>query len=360
LDIKNRRYIGNKNKLLGFISNSIEKEGLIFDSVADLFAGTGVVSEYFLKKGKNVLINDFLYSNFIFYNTWFSKEKFDYAKIKKIMEELNKLNPAHLIDNYFSINFGGNYYHLNDAKKIGEIREQIEILYLKNKINKREYYILLTSLMYTADKAANTVGHYEMFLSSPPKEKKIFLCMPNISEYKGHVKIFKEDANILSKKIKADLVYIDPPYNARQYANFYHLLENLANWKKPEVFDKGRKMKRKEIMSEYSRCNAKEVFENLINSLRAKYIVVSYNNTYNAKSTASNNLISFGEIKNILNKVGKINIYKKNYKYFNSGKTNFKRHKEYLFICHTKDRTLHKGSQSKSLITINPTTQSQY
>ncbi|MBU4457771.1 MAG: DNA adenine methylase, partial [Candidatus Omnitrophica bacterium] len=36
---------------------------------------------------------------------------------------------------------------------------------------------------------------------------------------------------------KCDVAYIDPPYNARQYINFYHVLENLAKWEKPVEFE---------------------------------------------------------------------------------------------------------------------------
>ena len=50
------------------------------------------------------------------------------------------------------------------------------------------------------------------------------------------VSIFNQDANILAKKIKADIVYIDPPYNSRQYSRFYHVLENITKWEKPKLY----------------------------------------------------------------------------------------------------------------------------
>jgi adenine-specific methyltransferase len=49
-------------------------------------------------------------------------------------------------------------------------------------------------------------------------------------------KIFNENANDLVRKIKCDVIYIDPPYNSRQYFGAYHLLENIAMWKKEPVF----------------------------------------------------------------------------------------------------------------------------
>ena len=65
-NLQNRRYIGNKFKLLSFIDSVIETEGVEFSIFADLFAGTGVVSEHFLSLGKKVIVNDNLYSNFVF------------------------------------------------------------------------------------------------------------------------------------------------------------------------------------------------------------------------------------------------------------------------------------------------------
>ena len=78
MEIYNRRYIGNKRKLLMNIEKAvidyIGEEKYIF---ADLFGGTGVVAEHFAKKGYKVIVNDILYSNYIFYRTWIGNEKVD-------------------------------------------------------------------------------------------------------------------------------------------------------------------------------------------------------------------------------------------------------------------------------------------
>ena len=132
-----------------------------------------------------------------------------------------------------------------------------------------------------------------------------------------------------SKQIKC--IYIDPPYNSRQYSRFYHLLENLVKWKKPKL--EGIALKPPvENMSEYCRSNAPHVFADLIDNLQCKFIAVSYNNTYNSKSSSSKNKISLEQIEEILNKKGVTKRYERSYKYFNSGKTDFKDHKEILFI----------------------------
>ena len=197
---------------------------------------------------------------------------------------------------------------------------------------------MISALLYSMDKISNTVGHYESFLNKEPEYKNLKISYMNIKKYNAKSYIYNEDANNLVKKIKVDVMYIDPPYNARQYANFYHLLENVAEWKKPKVYNKAKKMERKNIMSEYCKANAKAVFEDLIKNIDAKYIIVSYNNTYKAKSTSSVNSITYEDMVKILEKKGKLKIYETDYKFFNSGKTNLDKHKERLFICKVKGK----------------------
>lgn len=333
IKINNRRYIGSKTSLLSNIEEAINEHISMKDfTIADPFSGTGVVANYFSDKGHKVFVNDILYSNFVAYNTWMAGSEIDKNKIKGILKEFNNINPEEIEENYFSEVFGGKYFHINDAKVIGEIREKIENM--KSEITEREYYALLTSLLYETDKIANTCGHFESFLNKEPIEKKVNLRMPEIKETKNRNEIYCEDANQLVKKIKADVVYIDPPYNARQYVNFYHVLENLALWQKPrELEGNSMKFKRNHLKSGYSKSKAPELFKDLIENINAKLIVVSYNNTYNARSGASNNKISENQIINILSAKGKLTKKEIKYKAFNAGKTDFNDHKEYLYIC---------------------------
>ena len=69
------------------------------------------------------------------------------------------------------------------------------------------------------------------------------------------------DTNAIASTIEADLVYIDPPYNSRQYCDAYHLLENVARWEKPEVFGVAKKMDRTSLKSAYCTQKAVKVFD---------------------------------------------------------------------------------------------------
>ena len=250
-----------------------------------------------------------------------------YIKITKA-EYYNNINPDTIEDNYFSDNFGDKFFDYKNSKLIGHIREDVERR--KVALTHKEYAILLTSLIYSIDKIANTVGHFDAYI------KKNILYHPLSIQLirpldPQCVEIYREDSNILAENITADVAYIDPPYNSRQYSRFYHIYENLVTWEKPELFGVAMKPKAQN-MSAYCTSSAPVAFRDLISKLKVKYIVISYNNTYESKSGSSKNKITLEQIKSILEERGTTKIYDCDHRYFNAGKTNFAKHKELLFI----------------------------
>jgi adenine-specific DNA-methyltransferase len=328
LTIEKRRYIGCKAKLIDWIFNIIQQEAPGLRTFCDIFAGTAVVANAAINLYEKVILNDFLYSNNVIYKAFFGEGDYEENKIKQIIEEFNSIKDEEIIDNYFSDSFGNKYFDYVTAKRIGYIREKIEErrIYLTDK----EYNILLATLIYNIDKLANTLGHYEAYIKKDIPVKKMVL-VPIYVRSLANVEIYREDSNKLARHIEADIVYLDPPYNSRQYSRFYHLYETLVKWDKAELF--GTAMKPKcENMSEYCRTNAVKAFEDLILNIKAKYIVVSYNNTYSPKSSSSTNKIKQEDIVDILNKRGPTKIYEHKHQFFNAGKTEFDNHKEFLFV----------------------------
>ena len=328
--LQNRRYIGGKHKLIEWIFSILHKE-CKGDSFTDIFAGTGIVSAVASKHFNQIILNDFLHSNHVIYQAFFGKGEWNQLKINNIIRDYNNINGEDLEENYFSKNFGGKYFSKNSARIIGFIRENLEEN--KQNLTEREYYILLSSLLYTIDKIANTVGHYDAYFKKDSIEDIFFMRPIDPIEVKD-VLIFKEDANLLAKKIKTDIVYIDPPYNSRQYSRFYHVLETLVKWDKPTLHGVALKPE-PENMSDYCRTTAKDKLAELVKDLDAKYLVVSYNNTYDSKSNSSQNKITLKEIQDILNSKGKTKVFEKDYRHFNAGNTDFNNHKEYLFVTET-------------------------
>lgn len=330
--LHNRRYIGSKHKLIDWIF-SILLEKCKGNSFADIFAGTASVAAVASKHFSKIIVNDFLHSNNVIYQAFFGNEKWSANKVAGLIDKYNKISHQELSPNYFSDNFGGKYFSVGSAKMIGFIRADIEKQ--KNKLNEREYSILIASLLYSMDKIANTVGHYDAYFRKESIIDELLLKPIEPIEMES-VSINREDANALVKHIEADIVYVDPPYNSRQYSRFYHILENVTKWERPELYGTALKPLA-ENMSDYCRVSAYDRFNELIKDIKANNIVVSYNNTYESKSSSSRNKVTLPQIKDVLERKGSTEIFAKDYKHFNAGKTNFHNHKEYLFVTKVSD-----------------------
>lgn len=330
--LQNRRYLGNKFKLLGFIEDIVSDKCNEYDSFCDLFAGTGVVGERFNKENIKIISNDFLNSNFVCIDTFLGTKTNLYQLPKKI-DYLNNINTKE--DNYFSENFGNTYFTLSNARKIGHIREKIEEISETGP----EKNALICSLIYAVDKVANTVGHYDAFRKKLDSLQTIKMLVPEVRFYNNRKnEIYKENANILIKRISCDVLYIDPPYNSRQYSDAYHLLENLAEWKKEPVRGKAKKIDRSHIKSDYCLKTASSAFGDLILNADCKHILLSYNNTGNTKDGRSNARICDEFIIDILKRKGDVEVFEKQYKAFNTGKSISGGNIERVFYCQVKQK----------------------
>lgn len=332
ISLSSRRYIGSKTKLLDWIFDTINENTDGIHTFCDIFAGTGVVAERALTKYDNVIVNDLLYSNNVIYKAFFKDGEWNKDKLCDILTEYNSIIPDNLDENYFSKNFGGKFFEYSESKRIGYIRQDIEDR--KSEITEKEYNILLATLIYNIDKIANTLGHYEAYIQKPIPHKQLVLKLIAAKNYKN-IEIHKEDSNQLARRIHSDLVYIDPPYNSRQYSRFYHLYETLVKWDNPELHGVAMKPA-PENMSEYCSNRAAKAMKDLVSNLDTKYIAVSYNNTYNSKSSSSENKIQLEELFQILNDIGPTRRFEQSHRAFNAGKTEFKDHKEFLFITRVK------------------------
>ena len=326
--LQNRRFLGNKYKLLGFIEDIVNEKCNGFDVFCDIFAGTGVVSERFNEKNIKVIANDFLVSNYMPLKTFLGTSEINFEEIQSEINLLNDLEASD--DNYFSEHFGNTYFALENARKIGAIRDKIDEI-AKNE-NKK--VVLITALLYAVDKVANTVGHYDAYRKKLDTVQPLYLLVPDFEPGNNpNNEVYKEDANQLIRKIGCDVLYIDPPYNSRQYSDAYHLLENLVTWKKPPVHGKAKKMDRMHIKSDYCLQSASKAFADLISNANCKHILLSYNNTGKSKDGRSNARINDEQIINILKSRGEVDIFERDYKAFTTGKSNIDGHRERVFYC---------------------------
>jgi adenine-specific DNA-methyltransferase len=339
VSITQRRYLGSKTKLLPFIDSILKKERAEFQSFADIFGGTGAVADYFHGRA-DVVVNDILESNYQCYLAFLGQERIRVSFLNQKLLEYNGLEINKLRANYFSKNFANTYFDLENSKRIGYIREDIEKLFLQEEINKREKAYLITSLMYAMDRIANTVGHYDAYRKVEILFKPLILRPLKIDDQKHKVFAHKEDANELVKKISTDVVYIDPPYNSRQYSDNYHLLENIADWKKEPVYGVAKKIDREHLKSRYSQKSAGDAFSDLINNIDAKFILVSYNDMGTRGNSRSQSRISDIEIISALERRGKVKIYEKDFNQFTTGRSNTSDLKERVFFCRVNDKNI--------------------
>ena len=326
--IESRRYIGCKTKLVDWIFNLIDEYTHDVHSFCDIFAGTGVVAFRALQKYERVVVNDFLHSNNVMYRAFFAPIEWNKGKVQAIIDEFNTINPDKVRENYFSKNYGGKYFYHETAKLVGHIRERLKDM--RSKLTEKEYAVLLASLIYSIDRHANTMGHFDAYHHKAPATHQFQMRMIDVGSYEG-VEIHQEDSNQLARQLNVDLTYLDPPYNSRQYSRFYHVYENLVQWKKPQLYGTALKPK-EENMSDYCRSSAFKAFTDLVSHIGSRYLVVSYNNTYHSKSSSSENKIKLEQLEEVLNKCGNTQVFNHEFKAFNSGKTEFDDHREYLFI----------------------------
>ena len=243
----------------------------------------------------------------------------------KLLEHLNSLKGQEgFIYNNYCMGSGSerNYFSDFNGKKCDAIRQELEKLYKNKEIDKHQYNYFLASLINSIDKYANTVSIYGAFLKSLKKraEKNFKLELLPIIEGNKKGKVYNEDVNSLIKKVKGDILYLDPPYNARQYSTNYHLLETISRYDNPVIKGKtGLRACNKQKSKFCSKPQVNQVFEELISNADFKYIFLSYNDE---------GLMKLEDIKRILEKYGEYRCFATNYKRFKSDKDKNRNYKK--------------------------------
>jgi adenine-specific DNA-methyltransferase len=343
-------YIGSKYKLLHFVKDTICRvagSDLSQKIFCDLFAGTGIVGRTFKSLCKTIIANDCEYYSYVL-NKNYIGNCFDIPDKQQYIDELNELS---LIDHGFIYQHyclgGGNheterqgskhgrqYFSDFNGKKIDAIRQGIEMWRTTGRIGDNLYYFLLASLLESADKLANTASVYGAYLKHLKKSaQKELILEPadfTVHHHSGNAHthaVFNEDSNTLINTIEGDILYLDPPYNARQYGANYHLLNTIAKY--DHFVPHGKTGLRHYQKSAWCRRGKVEKeFDNLLNNAttqrsdgtgaRFKYIFLSYNNE---------GLMSLETIKKIMAQYGHYDLASTNYQRFKADREGNRIHK---------------------------------
>lgn len=310
-------YIGSKYSLLDFLETTIEEvtgykngDNYIF---ADLFAGTGIVGQTYKAKGCTVISNDIQYYSYVLNKHYIENiPELDTS----LLATLNALEPVEgfIYKNYCEGSGSSrNYFTNENGMKCDAIRIELERLHSTGQINDHLYFYYLASLVNSIDKYANTASVYGAFLKHIKKSAQKDFQLELLPVVSGSIgEAYNDDINILARKIHGDVLYLDPPYNARQYCSNYHVLETIARYDNPELSGVTGLRDSSDQKSKFcSKRTVSETFEDLIKNAQFKYIFLSYNNE---------GLMSLDTIKEIMSRYGEYSFFTKEYRRFKADK----------------------------------------
>lgn len=276
------RYMGSKEKLLPYIDSALKN--IKYDSVLDLFSGSGVVSYFFKTLNKRVISNDYMT-----FTSDFTKALIENSHVTLNDKDVNFLinNKPEKIDNFVSSNFKGLYYSDEDNEFLDLIRTNYKCL--KNPYKKA---LVMSSLARACIKRRPR-GIFT-FTGNRYYDGRKDLNISLKDHFLNAVKIYNKAVfdnkrkNIsLNKDFRdideeADLIYLDPPYYSplsdNEYVRRYHFVEGLAkDWKNVEIQWNTKTHKIKNYPSPFStKKGTYEAFEYLFKKYSNKKLLVSY------------------------------------------------------------------------------------
>ena len=355
------QYIGNKQSLVPIIYSIIKEHNVKGETFLDLFAGTHSVGNFFKTKGYTVFANDWQYYSYVLGKAII--ENIEQPLFEGLSNEiiftcetssnyeivLKYLNSLEWIKGFFYENYCPTgtmnkeyqrlYFTDENGMKFDAIRTKIEKWKNNNLLTENEYFILIATAMEYMDKVSNTTSVYGAFLKKFKKSAlKPILLKPLMLNFHGkNHQVFQEDASILVKNVSADIIYLDPPYNTRQYAPNYHVFETMALYDNPVLYGKTGIRNYEHQKSDFSsKIKVKDAFANLIENIcntETKYVVLSYNNE---------GILPKEYILTVLNKYGEVIVEEIDYKRYRSDSDNEKRRYkdtnsviEYVYILKT-------------------------
>lgn len=330
------RYIGNKSKVLNEIDRLINKKGLNKKGLTffDAFTGTATVAHHY-KNIYHLLANDNLYFSYIIAEAKLNSKATMFEKLGfNPFEYFNNVDTSNCIGfiakNFAPVLSDRMYFSDENARFIDFIRQTINDWYMTDKITENEKYFLIASLIESVSKVANVAGVYGSFLKTwDPRAVKRMVYLPiNTEPYVDDLaEIYNDDILNVIKKVKGDILYLDPPYTKNQYSIQYHLLETIALYDNPILKGKTGARDMHMYTSDFSReGNVHIAFEELIANANFKHIILSY---------SSDGIMSKEYIESILKRYGKNETYefiKFSYRQYKNSKAEDRdNHCEYLF-----------------------------
>jgi adenine-specific DNA-methyltransferase len=302
------RYIGNKTKLLPFLSDVLLQLGVTPGRAHDAFAGTASVARSLKAAGWRVESSDVMTYSYVFQRAYVVARHGPDARrvaagdadlrramghmpavrdgLSVLAEYLSTwVEPEHgFISQHFSATGGRMYFTDENARRIDAARHTLERWREAELVSDDAYYLLLAAIIEGADRVANTAGIYAAYIKKwQPNATKTFRMQPARPVSRaGGSRAHRDDAATVAKRVgPIDLLYVDPPYNARQYSGYYHIPELIAQgWfgTPPVVRGKtGLPVHRQPPSLWCNKVGAARALEELLAATGARHVLVSYN-----------------------------------------------------------------------------------
>lgn len=207
------------------------------------------------------------------------------------------------------------YFTLDAARRIDAIRTQLNDWHTTAAISDDEYYILLATLLEAADAVANTAGVYAAYIKSWQSNalRTLRLRLPAIGaaprplrSRRARCEAHQGDVSALAPDLgRFDLLYLDPPYNTRQYSGYYHVPELIAKgWfgELPVLRGKTGLLSDAKKSEWSTRAGCVAALDRLLAAADADHVVLSYN---------SEGIIPEAEIQRIFRAHGRPGTYRR-------------------------------------------------
>ena len=341
------RYIGNKENVVPRIDEILPRKHVVGENLFDFFAGTTSVGKYYKRLGYRVESSDFMYFSYCLQKAYIENNTvprferllpelriapldFFVTPLEQVIAYLNTLDPEQgFIYTHYTPRGTANlpqprmYFSDENGGKIDAIRRQIELWREAGMLLESEYYILLASLIESVSFYANVAGVYAAFYKKwdPRAIKPLMLRPIEILVNNRENRAYHADSMTLLEQIDTDILYLDPPYNERQYAPNYHVLETIARNDNPEI--RGVTGMRNYTTQRSRFCKATSALDDLDRiacEATYRYLVLSYN---------SEGIMSSEKIVEVLSRYGDVEMEQFEYLRFksnNNGLASTKRH----------------------------------
>jgi adenine-specific DNA-methyltransferase len=296
------RYIGNKTKLLDFIGRVLGERRIDGGTAVDPFTGTASVARALKARGFRVVASDMMEYAYVFARAYVVAAELpsvpvladrldlpddSLAAAARHLEAL-PAERGFLTEHYSpagraGATHGRMYFTPPNAGRLDAARRALDDWRRDELVSDDAYYLLLAAILEAADRVANTTGVYAAFVKSwqPNARKPIQLRLPDLVHGNG-CRALRGDALAVAGSLEAfELLYLDPPYNSRQYAGYYHIPELIATgWFDDTIRTRGKTglLDDADKRSDWSRSRLCEAaFERLVAGTRWRRLVMSYN-----------------------------------------------------------------------------------